>query len=441
MSEQYAITGAGAREIAASVEAGVAAGRLAPGERLPSVRALAADLGVSASTVAAAVADLRRRGVVVSRPRSGLRVADRPPLTAPPVAVPTPAGVRDLATGNPDPAYLPDLRAAFSAVAALPPRLYGESAMVAPLRAAAEAALGEDGLTAAGLCAVGGALDGVERALAAHLAPGDAVAVEDPGYAGVLDLVRTLGLELVPVRLDDRGMVPEALRAALSSGVRAVILTPRGQNPTGAAFDATRARDLRAVLARRPDVLVVEDDHLGPIAGVPMRSLTPGRERWAAVRSISKWLGPDLRVAVLAGDPVTVARVEGRQSLGPGWVSGLLQHAVAHLWADDETRALAEQAVTVYAGRRARLLSALDSHGILARGATGLNVWVPVPDEDAVIAALLATGWAVGAGRRHRIEGAPAVRITISTLRPAEADRLAADLAAAMRPAGRTRAA
>ncbi|MGH2950294.1 MAG: GntR family transcriptional regulator, partial [Solirubrobacteraceae bacterium] len=69
-----------AGEIAASAEAAIAAGRLAPGERLPSVRRLAAALEVSPTTVAAALADLRRRGLVTSRPRSGTRVADRPPL-------------------------------------------------------------------------------------------------------------------------------------------------------------------------------------------------------------------------------------------------------------------------------------------------------------------------------------------------------------------------
>jgi DNA-binding transcriptional MocR family regulator len=425
------IRGSTAREIAASVERAIAAGEMAAGDRLPSVRAAAAELGVSPGTVAAALSELRRRGLVVTRPRSGVHVADRPPVAAPRMAVGVPAGVRDLANGNPDPAFLPRLR-----FVEAPPRLYGEAPVIPELHAIAVRELGVPDV-----CVVNGALDGVERVLAAHLVPGDLVAVEDPGYAGVLDLVRALGLGLQPVAIDEAGLRPASLRAAIAAGARAVILTPRGQNPTGAALDGPRARELRAVLDRAPEVLVLEDDHLGPVAGVPAHTLAGGRRAWAAVRSVSKWLGPDLRLALLAGDPATVARVAGRQAIGPGWVSSILQRAVATLWDDEDAAGLAEQAATVYAGRRRRLIEALAAEGVEATGRSGLNVYVPVPDEDAAVRSLLSAGWAVGAGARHRLTSPPAIRVTASTLKPDEADRLARDIAAAVRPALRTRAA
>lgn len=427
------------RDIAASVEAHISVGGLEPGARLPSVRRLAASLGVSPTTVAAAFAELRRRGIVVSVPRSGMRVADRPPISATvPVAVPE--GVRDLSTGNPDPALLPDVVAAFRRLPAQQ-RLYGEVAVHPALAAAAAAALGADGIDPAHLCVVNGALDGIERVLGAHFAGGDAVAVEDPGFPAVLDLIRPFGLVPIPVAVDECGMLPERLEAAVRGGVRAVILTPRGQNPTGAALEAARVRSLRRVLDAAPDTLVLEDDHLGPIAGAGALTLTTGRERWAVARSASKWLGPDLRLAVMAGDERTVSRVEGRQAVGPGWVSTLTQQVVAQLWADEETLALAGQAATVYAGRRRALIGALERHGIPASAPTGLNVWVPVASEEAALSGLLAAGWAASAGARFRLRSDPAIRVTISTLRPPEADAFAAALAAVLRPARRTRAA
>jgi DNA-binding transcriptional MocR family regulator len=437
---QYQVSGGSASEIAASIEHGVASGALAPGDRLPSVRALAAALDVSPTTVAAALADLRRRGLVVSRPRSGTRIGARPPLRSARQAPAAPPGMRDLASGNPDPALLPDLAGALHDLPA-PHRLYGDPPVLPELAEVAHAALREDGVLAdaARLCVVNGALDGIERVLVAHLEPGDAVAVEDPGWPGVIDLVRALGLRVIGVPVDGRGMVPEALERALRAGARAVVLTPRAQNPTGAAHDAERAAELRGVLGG--DVLLVEDDHLGPVAGVPWHSAAGASDRWAVVRSVSKWLGPDLRCALLAGDELTLARVEGRQSLGPGWVSGLIQRLTARLWTDPAVLALVDRAREAYAARREATLAALAAHGLQASGASGLNVWVPVADEDAAVRTLLAAGASVAAGAPFRLAAAPAIRITTATVTPEEAARLASALAGAVRPPRRTRAA
>jgi DNA-binding transcriptional MocR family regulator len=320
-------------------------------------------------------------------------------------------------------------------------RLYGARAVDADLEAVAAATLRAERLDPTHLCVVNGALDGLERVLALHVSGGDAVAVEDPGYSGVLDLVRPFGLSPVPVAVDDRGMRPEGLAAAVRAGVRAVILTPRGQNPTGAALDAERAAELRAVLADAPGVVVLEDDHLGPVAGAERHTLTTGRASWAAVCSTSKWLGPDLRLAVLAGDEQTIARVEGRQAVGPGWVSTIIQRTVAALWADEAVVAGTGRAAAAYAERRGALLRALAARGIAATGASGLNVWVPVEAEEVVGAGLLAKGWAVAAGSRYRLRSGPAVRITVAELEPGDAERLADDLAAVLAGGRRTRAA
>lgn len=434
---QYAIRGATASAIAESVEAAVRKGRLAPGASLPTVRALASQLAVSPNTVAAAYRGLKSRGLIVGEGRRGTRIAARPPVArawAPPV----PAGLRDVASGSPDPKLLPRLRHPRRALPEAPV-LYGQPAVLPAFRTEAGRQLAADGIPADALAVVGGAMDGIERVLQAHLRPGDRVAVEDPGYAAVLDLLGALGLVPEPIALDEEGARPEELERALHRGVSAVVLTPRAQNPTGAALTPARARRLRTILEAHPDVLVVEDDHAGPVAGSAALTLCHGqRERWAVVRSISKALGPDLRLAVLAGDPTTVARVEGRQALGSGWVSHLLQGLVLALWSDPGTGRLLRRAATTYRERRDALVAALARQGIAAHGRSGLNVWVPVDEEASVIAALSGSGWAVRAGERYRLRSGPAVRITTAALLPAESERLAADFAAATRPSLRT---
>jgi len=452
---QYQIVGATARAIGESVEQAVAGGLLAEGAELPSVRALAQTLGVSPATVAAAYRTLRARGVVVSAERRGVRVASRPPVAVR-AAGPLPAGVRDLATGNPDPALLPPLPALEPGARAAPgapgaparpaaprrTRLYGEQVNLPALVDLAGDGFARDGIAADGIAVTSGALDGIERVLTSALRPGDRVALEDPGYTGVLDLVRALGLEPVGVKVDLLGPLPDTLSAALDEGVRAAVLTPRAHNPTGAAIDTARADELTEVLAAAPDVLLVEDDHAGAVAGAPYRTLSAGRARWAVVRSVSKSLGPDLRLAVVAADDGTLARVEGRQRLGPGWVSHLLQDLVARLWGDPSVATALTAAAETYARRRQALTAALAARAVgTATGDSGLNVWVPVPEEGLVVRGLYQAGWAVQAGEAYRLRAGPAVRITTADLEPPDAEGLADDLAALLRvPAATNRA-
>jgi len=433
MSLQYAPAGRTASEIAADVEAAVRDGRLLPGSPLPPVRTLATELRLSPTTVAAAYRDLRLKGIARGHRRAGTRITGSPP-TAPRLPLAVPAGVRNLISGSPDPALLPRLPSPRRpAAVTVSPRLYGDSPVSPLLAELAAERLTADGIDPANLAVVGGALDGVERALGAWLRPGDRVAVEDPGYAPLLDLLIAMDLEIVPVALDEYGVRPDALAHALSADCRAVLLVPRAQSPTGAAWNEHRVRELGNELAAQPDVLVIEDDHAAEVAGAPAATVTTGRRRWAAIRSVSKSLGPDLRLAVLAGDPVTVARVEGRQALGTGWVSYLLQDTVADLWADPQTADLLERAAASYERRRERLLGELADRSIAAVGRSGMAVWVPVADEVGTTSALLDRGWAVAPGERFRIAAPPGIRIGIASLTAADAATLAADLAAALR--------
>ena len=427
MLVQNYIEGDSAVNIARSVETAVSQGKLDAGALLPPVRALASHLRVSPATVAAAYRLLRERGVVVADGRRGTRIRYAPPI-ATPRAVPLPRNVRDLAEGNPDPELLPRLPAL-----QLEQRLYGEDLNDRKLIDLAREQFRADGIAAGHVSVVGGAMDGIERVLREHLRAGDRVAVEDPCFTGILDLLHSLSLVAVPVPVDDEGFLPAELRRVVRS-VAAVIITPRAQNPTGAALTPRRARELRALLAARPDLLIVEDDHAGAVAGADYLSIIDrNRELWAVVRSVSKSLGPDLRVAVLAADPQTHARVEGRQTLGVRWVSHILQRIVVALWKD---RAPA-RAGRAYTERRNALLRELHARGIEGHGASGLNVWIPVSEESATVQALLQLGWAVKAGERYRIASRPAIRVTVAALEPADAARFAEDLASVIAPARR----
>jgi DNA-binding transcriptional MocR family regulator len=438
---RYQPRGKSAAEIATSVESGVRSGALAPGAELPPVRRLAETLGVAPATVAAAYKGLRQRGLVETAGRNGTRVRPRPPVHSLRAAarLPVPPGAVDLAAGEPDPDLLPRLGPRLRRLAATvgAPVGYRATGPLPELVELARDRLDADGVAVrdAALTVTSGALDAIERLLTAHLRPGDRVAVEDPGWANVLDLVAALGLSPVPLPLDDDGPTPAGLTAALAAGAAAVIVTSRAQNPTGAAVSAARARQLRPILADRAEVLLIEDDHAAELAEVPLAPLAGATGRWAFVRSVSKPYGPDLRLAVVAGDEATVARVEGRMRLGAGWVSSLLQRLVVELWADASVARGVDSATRSYAERRDGLRAALTARGLQAHGRTGINVWVPVPDETAAVASLRDGGWAVGPGALHRLTSAPGVRLTVSRLRASDVDALADAVASAVGPA------
>ena len=442
MPVQYNIRGAGAEAIATSIEEAVSTGVLIPGAELPPIRELAIQLGVNANTVAAAYRLLRDRGAVETAGWRGTRVRDRPATTPRSLrALAVPSGVRDLSTGNPDPALLPI--ALPIASAQLPragsrraPLLYGEPAVSPELAEHARASLSADGVSADHLAVTAGALDGIERVLAAHLRPGDRVAVEDPGWANLLDLIGALGFSVEPVGVDDDGPLAADVTRALRRGVRAVVVTTRAQNPTGAAVSATRRDELRRLLADHGDVLLVEDDHCAGIAGAPLHTLAGTTRHWAFVRSASKAYGPDLRLAVLAGDRRTIERVHGRLRLGPGWVSYLLQDLAVGLWRDKAATRLVHKAEAVYTGNRTLLRAALADRGVTSHGRSGLNVWIPVPDETVAITRLLTAGWAAAPGTRFRIGTAPGMRITVSSIDAAEIDQLADAIAEALHAVG-----
>jgi DNA-binding transcriptional MocR family regulator len=139
----------------------------------------------------------------------------------------------------------------------------------------------------------------------------------------------------------------------------------------------------------------------------------------------------------MAGDARTIARVEGRQTLGIRWVSHILQRLVVTLWRDRKIQKQLARAKRTYTQRRTALIDALRANNINAHGSSGLNIWIPLPEESAVIQSLFQRGWAVAAGERYRIKTAPAIRVTTAALDVSDAKLFANDLAEVLRPSQR----
>ncbi len=231
-------------------------------------------------------------------------------------------------------------------------------------------------------------------------------------------------------------MQVQALEAALERGARAVILTPRAHDPTGCSLSERRARALARVLARYPQVMVIVDDHYALLSDKEYHSVLPaGAQRWALVRSLTKALGPDVRVAMVASDPATSRRLRMRLASGTSWVSHLLQDMIEVTLGRPEVAAQMAQAREDYARRRRMLEDALRAEGVpCAEQGDGLNLWIPLEvDDKAVALALAHRGWLVRHGDAFGVLGAVSgLRVTLSGIESGQCRDLARDIRASL---------
>lgn len=433
------IRGESAAEIAESVRALIDRGRLAPGDALPPVRALAETLGLNRNTVVAAYRLLSQAGAVETLGRAGTRVSA--PAAVPQEGFAADSVLRDVGNGNPDAARIPDISAALASLAGRPV-LYGEPTIDPGLhRWAAEWMTRDLGAREdMRITITGGAVDALERLFADALTREDAVGLEDPCFLSALRTVRVGGYRPVAIPVDAEGMTPAGLRAALEAGVRAIVCTPRAHNPTGVSLSPARAAELRGILARHPYVLVIEDDHFSMLSRRPYESIIgPAHRRWALIRSVSKFLGPDMCLAVTATDAETAERLARRLSPGSTWVSHLLQRLVLTLVQDREVMAGVERAAAHYAERNRAFAALLAERGVVCAPGDGLSLWVPVgAPARAVAEQLMRRGWLARPGDEFVLAdpaAARCLRLTVHDLPDADAARLATDLVAAVQAA------
>jgi GntR family transcriptional regulator / MocR family aminotransferase len=385
----------------------IRAGRLRPDARLPSSRALAAELGVSRRLVVEAYEQLAAEGYILSRRGSGTRVA--PPAPAArngaegalqePVPVPPPVSGIDLFPGAPDLALFPRRawgRALRLALAELPDaRLsYGEFAGTTELRVALAEHLGRVRAAAAEpdrVVVTAGYQQGLR--LFCQMVRGRGgrrIAVEDPGYPLAGWTIESERLEVVPIPIDDDGVDVAALAGAAPD---AVIVTPAHALPIGAALAPGRRRQLVA-WARDSGALILEDDYdaelrydRGP-AGT-LQGLAPDLVVLAG--TVSKTLAPALRLGWLLLPAELVPIAVTARTMADGGGPRIDERALAELIASGAFDRHVRAARQHYRAKRATLLDALASTlpGARVRGiAAGLHVVVELPggaSESAVI--------------------------------------------------------
>jgi DNA-binding transcriptional MocR family regulator len=399
-----------ARGIAGTMTDLIRGGELAPGLALPTVRALAARLGVSPGTVADAWAVLRRHRMITTLGRRG-SVVSGPPAVSHPVRYERVGDLgdhltQDLAIAAPDPALLPPLEAALAA-GARTPRLHDYS-RTAVTPALLDAVRDSWPFPPDAWLAVGGGFEGVHLLCQALLVPGDRVAVEEPTAPRLLDILDAQEVRTVPVACDTEGPVPAALERALADRPALFLYQPRAQTPRGWSLTDQRAAALAAALEASPNTVALEDDGIGPLARHPARSIgTHLPERTVVVRSYSKAYGPDLRLAVVGGPREVVERVRVLRTYGTGWTSRILQDTLAHLLDDPSTGERVAEAAHRYTLRRTGLAERLAARGVVTDNRDGLQLWVPVADETSALVTLAARGTTVSPGSRFCITPQP----------------------------------
>ncbi|WP_084527289.1 PLP-dependent aminotransferase family protein [Nocardioides dokdonensis] len=388
-----------ARGLVAAVTLAIADGVLVPGTKLPPIRTIATELALSPTTVSSAWALLARSGTVRTAGRHGTTVLD---VTGAGVgryrralAQPAPLA-QDLSTGVPDQDLLPTLGVVLSQVdRAGTPNSYLQDPVLPEL---AELLRADWPYPPPRLAVVDGAMDALDLVTRTALRPGDRVVVEHPCFPPVVDLLEALSVEIVGVPVDDEGLDPDAFAQALQRPVAAVVLQPRGQNPTGVTTTRRRARRL-AELVGLGETLVIEDDSAHGLSPTPALSLGEWLpEQSVHIRSFSKSYGPDLRLAAMSGPPELMRAVDRRRHLGQGWSSRLLQRILVGLLTEPAAVAQVERAQQEYARRRRLLRDALAARSVSVGGTEGLNMWIPVEDETAAVVRLASQGIGVSAG-------------------------------------------
>jgi len=376
--------GSGPRYLAIANAIGMALdrGALAPGDRLPPHRALAAALGVDLTTVTRAYAEARKRGLLDSAVGSGTFIrrssGDETPQATVDMSMnipPAPADVslRDL------------MRAGLSRilrgadVATLMAYRVGAGSREERAAGASWLAPVCGKLPASRILLASGAQSGMLAVASSFLRPGDGVATEFMTYPGFRALASFMNLRMCGVATDSGGLIPAALdEVCRREAPRAIYCTPTIQNPTTATMGITRREEIIAV-ARRHDLPVIEDAAYALYPHDPLPALSAlAPERVYHVATTAKSLSPGLRLAYLVVPPETQAAVTACLRATTMMASPLLVSLITG-WIRDGAAAAILTGIRTEAVARQSLAAALLPRDYCAAHPEGLHIWLTLP--------------------------------------------------------------
>jgi len=372
------------RALADMLAADIAAGRLAAGSRLPTQRDFAYTVGIAPSTASRVYAELVRRGLITGEVGRGSYVRTIGEGSTESLGEPTQAPV-DLQLNFPilptQDAELEQILAGFARQGALSAafRPTGAAGTRAARLAAADFLAGPNWRPdPAGIAFTTNGQQAIAATFSALAPPGERIGVEAMTYPAVKWIAARLGITLVPLAMDDRGLKPDAvLRAHRAAPLRGIYVQPSLHNPLGVSMDAAR-RDEIADLLRAEDLIAVEDVIYGFLCDdVPLSARAP--DHVLLVDSLSKRVAPGLTLGFIAGPPAWSERLVAAVRSGAWAVMGLPLAMGLHIMAEGIVARLVAAKRADAQARQAIARSVFDGP-MLKADPRAYHAWLELPE-------------------------------------------------------------
>ena len=375
------------RALADAIERDIFAGKLNPGDKLPTHRELADELKINVSTVTRGYVEAERRGLISGTVGRGTFVASDARISSSMVSFePCAPGLIELGSANSLYDIDPDIQDGLK-------RLIRRKNSNAFMRYTDPRGLPEHRAAGAEWCkryrlevtpddvlVCSGAQHALTCCLTGLFRAGDRIATDAFTYPGMKTLAAMLGIRLVPITMDGEGMLPEALDTVCRrESIAGLYLMPEVQNPTTACMSASRRENI-ALIARKHALTLIEDDAYGLTVQSslpPVSSLVP--EKSVHIAGLSKSLAVGLRVAFMSS-PKPLRDKLSHAILNTIWMTPSLNAELASEWIKDGTADKVVRLKQDEAGKRFSAVKDLLSGLTYFGKPTGLFLWIKLPE-------------------------------------------------------------